>query len=288
MSWDLSFDWIQFPWNRENLRVLLSPYFDFGIYRLQLHCCHNKTTTFMRGNTLLYQKHCFMFLIFWIRYSVWVIESIHNAMISSKNIDVYEETTTSFLPFNNPDHGNGSDKAIGSAGRSLQLEIIINIFVWTMCIVTILGNGLVIAVFAADNEVRSKVSNMYILNLAVPDFIVGINSLVFNNLYRMYGVWYYGEQVCKTYLIIDWATTTVSIGAIVLISYDRYVLVTKGLEYDKIQTQRKFYITSITLWTICFIRLWFPTLRMIIGEKSRQTTIRWSAVFHLNIYSKLS
>ena len=72
----------------------------------------------------------------------------------------------------------------------------------------------------------------------------------------MYGVWYYGEQVCKTYLImiIDWATSTVSVCAIVLISYDRYVLVTKGLEYDKIQTRRKFYITSITLLTICFIR----------------------------------
>ena len=78
-------------------------------------------------------------------------------MTSAETIYVYDKTTTSFLTLNDPDHGNGSDKAIGNAGRGFQLEIIINIFVWTMFIVTILGNGLVIVVFATDAEVRSEV-----------------------------------------------------------------------------------------------------------------------------------
>ena len=133
-------------------------------------------------------------------------------------------------------------------GRPPWTEILINIVVWTICLLTIVGNGLVILAFIVDRRVRDKVSNLYILNLAIADFLVGINSLVFNNLYRVTWVWHYGEHVCKMWLILDWATGTIVVWAIVLISYDRYVLVTKGLEYDKIQTRRKFLTLSVALW----------------------------------------
>ena len=63
----------------------------------------------------------------------WFMESALSVMTPAETIDVYDETTTSFLA----SHGNCSNKAIGSAGRSLQLEITTNIFVWIMCIVII-------------------------------------------------------------------------------------------------------------------------------------------------------
>ena len=134
------------------------------------------------------------------------------------------------------------------------LEVIINIVIWSMCISTIVGNALVIAAFIRFPYIRNKVANLYILNLSLSDFVIGCVSLSLNNLYRQTGRWRFGEAACKFWLVVDWASCFVSVWAIVLISYDRYVLVTKGLEYDKCQTRRKFCILSGLTWIGCFIR----------------------------------
>ena len=134
-------------------------------------------------------------------------------------------------------------------------EIFISFVVWSMCCFTILGNALIIATFVLDGKVRRKVSNLYILNLAICDFLIGLNSLLFNNLYRHVGIWIYGEAVCKTWLVLDWTASIVSVWAIVLISYDRYVLVTRGLAYDRIQTRRKFCCLAGSVWVIFGLRI---------------------------------
>jgi hypothetical protein len=83
------------------------------------------------------------------------------------------------------------------------LEIIINIIIWIMCIFTVLGNALVIAAFIKFRTIRNKVSNLYILNLSMSDFIIGCVSLSLNNLYRKTGIWHFGEAVCKFWLVVD-------------------------------------------------------------------------------------
>ena len=174
-------------------------------------------------------------------------------------------------------------------GRPFWLELIINTTVWIICLVTIVGNSLVILVFILDERVRSKVSNLYIFNLALADFFVGINSLVFNNLYRISWVWHFGEHVCKIWLILDWTTATVAIWAIVLISYDRYVLVTKGLEYDKIQTRRKFNILSALLWTICLLRYAVPNIAydFWLGYPSYDYSVECGVIFEYLLWVEI-
>ena len=134
------------------------------------------------------------------------------------------------------------------------LEIIITIIIWVVCIFAVLGNGLVIATFIRYRDIRNKVANLYILNLSLSDFLVGCIGLLMANLYRQTGIWRFGEVACKFWLIVDWGACFVSVWAIVLISYDRYVLVTKGLEYNKYQTKRKFWILSGITWIACFLR----------------------------------
>ena len=56
---------------------------------------------------------------------------------------------------------------------------------------------------------------------------------------------------------MDFSQCTVSVWAVVLISHDRYMLVTKGLEYDKLQTYRRFLILSSLLWVISYSRYVF-------------------------------
>ena len=160
----------------------------------------------------------------------------------------YNDTDTSFL-------GGESDMNILWRGNHGKIaEVFINVVVWSICSLTIIGNALIIAVFVVDGKVRGKVSNLYILNLAICDFLIGSISLVLHNIYRYYGVWNYGKPLCMIYLVVDWTATIVSVWAIVLISYDRYVLVTKGLAYDKIQTRRKFCYLGGSIWVIYVLR----------------------------------
>ena len=179
---------------------------------------------------------------------------------------------------------------VSSGGRSPWAEILITFVVWTICLLTIVGNGLVILTFIVDRRVREKVSNLYILNLATADFLVGVNSLVFNNLYRATWVWHYGEHVCKMWLILDWTTASVAVWAIVLISYDRYVLVTTGLEYDRIQTRRKFYIHAGITWVTFLLRYAIPNIAYDYwnGEPSYDYSVECGVIFEYLFVAEIS
>ncbi|XP_072036577.1 histamine H4 receptor-like [Amphiura filiformis] len=143
---------------------------------------------------------------------------------------------------------------ISNASTINGREVFISIILWAMCLFTAIGNALVIGVFIHDRRVRNKVSNLYILNLAVADFFVGCVSLPINYFYRQAGVWPFGEFGCKFWLLIDFTVCFESVWAVVLISYDRYLLVTTGLEYDKYQTRKTFTKFASVTWSISFLR----------------------------------
>ena len=149
----------------------------------------------------------------------------------------------------------------------IKIEIFISLFVWSVWLLTVTGNVLVFASFARDPELRAKVSNLFILNLAFADFIVGTNSLTFNNLWRYYGNWPFGESLCKFWMIFDYTATAQSAFAIVLISLDRYLMVTMKLRYRTFMNRWKAgfsiiftWITSLMFYAIPFIGfdIWGP------------------------------
>ena len=162
------------------------------------------------------------------------------------------------------------------------MEVIIETFLWFLCVITVLGNILVLIVFARDRHLRAKISNLFILNLAIADLLVGCVSIPLNNLYRDTGLWPFGEATCKFWLTMDFSECTVSVWAVVLISYDRYLLVTKGLGYDKLQTYRKFIVLSVLLWVVSYLRYIFAYVGhdLIIGSTVDYTVYCDSDLLH--------
>ena len=153
-------------------------------------------------------------------------------------------------------------------------EIIISILLWLMCLITAIGNALVIVVFIRDRRVRNKVSNLYILNLAIADFFVGSVSLPINYFYRQTGVWPFSEAACKIWLLVDFTACFESVWAVVLISYDRYLLVTTGLEYDKYQTRKTFARFAAITWSVSFLRyFWMFVGYDLFNEPSIDYTV---------------
>nr|XP_054772242.1 histamine H3 receptor-like [Lytechinus pictus] len=148
-------------------------------------------------------------------------------------------------------NGTFFDKESANGHRYSLFQLAILSFIFSVIIaVTVIGNTFVILAYIQDSHIRSTVANMYILNLAVTDFIVGAFSLTFNLSRFISGFWPHGEIICKLWSILDYTVVNVSWLTMILISRDRFLLVTMGLKYQTYQTKRRVGLTLASIWTI--------------------------------------
>ncbi|KFP84630.1 Histamine H3 receptor, partial [Acanthisitta chloris] len=130
-----------------------------------------------------------------------------------------------------------------------------------LALVTILGNMLVILAFIMDRNLRHR-SNYFFLNLALSDFAVGAFCMPLYIPYALTGTWHLGRGLCKTWLVLDYLVCTASVFNIVLISYDRFLSVTKAVLEG---CRAKQGITStpaikmVAIWVLAFL-LYCPAI----------------------------
>ena len=157
--------------------------------------------------------------------------------------------------YDNPSFMTGENKSwSGDHGEDQppEVENLISVVLWWFCSVIVIGNILVISAFVREKELRLKPANLFILNLSISDLMVGVISIPFFNIWELHTeTWIFGEVVCKLWNIVDYTATTQSAMAIVLISFDRVILVSKGLKYRKYITLRLtlFLIVSSWIWS---------------------------------------
>ncbi|NWR40486.1 HRH3 protein, partial [Tachuris rubrigastra] len=113
---------------------------------------------------------------------------------------------------------------------SLGVLVLLAFLMVLLCLVTILGNILVILAFIVDRSLRHQ-SNYFFLNLAVSDFAVGVFCVPLYIPYALTGTWHLGQGLCKVWLVMDYLMCTASMFSIVLISYDHFLSVTKAIFY---------------------------------------------------------
>ncbi|XP_064642171.1 histamine H3 receptor-like [Lineus longissimus] len=112
------------------------------------------------------------------------------------------------------------------------------------------GNFLTMLSFCLDKKLRI-VSNMYIINLAVNDILVGVVSIpLYGTSSLLNHYWPFGYPMCKFYIMVDFIACAGSSTSIMLISYDRYLLVTEGINYSVKQTKRKAGIKIGITWAV--------------------------------------
>ncbi|XP_041453088.1 muscarinic acetylcholine receptor M3-like [Lytechinus variegatus] len=116
--------------------------------------------------------------------------------------------------------------------------------------VTIVGNAMVIAAYFRDKRIRNNVANILILNLAITDFVVGAFIISINTAWIIKDVWTYGEVFCKIWIDVDFVVTMMSTLTMVLISWDRYCLLTMGMRYKTFQTKKRICVILAISWTI--------------------------------------
>nr|XP_015822355.2 trace amine-associated receptor 13c-like [Nothobranchius furzeri] len=136
-----------------------------------------------------------------------------------------------------------------SCKKSMQLHSE-NIFVYVLlsCIsfVTVTLNLLVIISISHFRQLHTP-TNIFLLSLAVSDFLVGLLLMPFRLLLTE-GCWVLGSLMCALFNFISFIITSASVGNMVLISADRYVAICDPLHYQ----------TKVTNWRvkICVCVCW--------------------------------
>ncbi|XP_063023661.1 histamine H3 receptor-like [Melospiza melodia melodia] len=140
-----------------------------------------------------------------------------------------------------------------SSEFSLGVLALLAFLMVLLCLVTILGNMLVILAFIMDRNLRHR-SNYFFLNLAVSDFAVGVFCMPLYIPYSLTGKWHLGRGICKLWLVMDYLLCTASVFNIVLISYDRFLSVTKAVSYRAQQgITSNPTIEMVAIWLLAFL-----------------------------------
>ncbi|NWH45495.1 HRH3 protein, partial [Fregata magnificens] len=142
---------------------------------------------------------------------------------------------------------------------SLGMLVLLAFLMVLLALVTVLGNVLVILAFIMDRNLRHR-SNYYFLNLAISDFAVGAFCMPLYIPYSLTGKWHLGRGVCKLWLAMDYLLCTASVFNIVLISYDRFLSVTKAVSYRAQQgVMSNPVIKMVAIWVFAFL-LYCPAI----------------------------
>ena len=161
-------------------------------------------------------------------------------------------TSYSFSDYNT----TGNSTELVTSGSSLTEAILISLVVAILAVVTIIGNLLVIIAFKIEKQLQT-ISNYFLLSLAVADLTIGLVSMPLFTMYLVIGHWPLGSLFCDIWLSIDYTMSNASAAGLLLISFDRYLSVTRPLTYRAKRTSRKVIMMICTSWVISVL-LWTP------------------------------
>ena len=135
---------------------------------------------------------------------------------------------------------------------SSGVAVLITTIVVLFTVPLIVANGMVIVAFLQDSQLRMT-RNYYIFNLAVADLIIGVFVIPFYTTTIWTWTWTFGRHMCTLWNIIDDTTLTVSHYSILLISYDRYLLVNDALLYNANEIPRRAITRISVTWVIVVV-----------------------------------
>uniref|UniRef100_A0A8C5WQB5 Histamine H3 receptor n=1 Tax=Laticauda laticaudata TaxID=8630 RepID=A0A8C5WQB5_LATLA len=165
------------------------------------------------------------------------------------------------------------------------VTVLLAILMGFLVLVTVLGNALVILAFVVDKSLRTQ-GNFFFLNLALADFLVGGFCIPLYIPYILTDEWKFGKGVCKLWLVVDYLVCTASGFNIVLISFDRFVSVTRAVSY-RVQKgiTRTTVVKMVTVWIAAFL-LYGPAIISweYIAQQSIIPENKCYAEFHYNWY----
>ncbi|KAA0192340.1 5-hydroxytryptamine receptor 1 [Fasciolopsis buskii] len=125
----------------------------------------------------------------------------------------------------------------------------LGIFLGLITVITIGGNLLVVLAVSLVKKLRTP-SNFLIVSLAVSDVLVGVTVMPFAEFAQLVGLWPLGETLCDMYIVFDVLLCTASILNLCAISIDRYLAITRPLQYAAKRTPKRMMLMIAVVWVV--------------------------------------
>ncbi|MBN3292140.1 DRD1C protein, partial [Polypterus senegalus] len=122
---------------------------------------------------------------------------------------------------------------------------------------TLLGNTLVCAAIIKFRHLRSKVTNFFVISLAVSDLLVAVLVMPWRAVTEVAGFWPFGK-FCDIWVAFDIMCSTASILNLCIISVDRYWAIASPFRYERKMTQRVAFVMIGVAWTLSILISFIP------------------------------
>ncbi|XP_053678037.1 uncharacterized protein LOC128728435 [Anopheles nili] len=201
-------------------------------------------------------------------------ENVSTAIVEAYNLtggSLGGTSTVSTLP------GPGSHAGRGGEG-SFQNQLIIPLYA-IIFLLSVVGNLLVILTLAQNKRMRT-VTNVYLLNLAISDLLLGVFCMPFTLAGQVLRRFVFGSVMCKLIPYFQAVSVSVAVWTLVAISLERYFAICRPLSSRRWQTQFHAYKMIALVWTLsllansplCYVQRLQPVLR--VGRTTGQMKCR--------------
>ncbi|XP_069016019.1 D(5)-like dopamine receptor [Embiotoca jacksoni] len=139
----------------------------------------------------------------------------------------------------------------------LSLRALTGCVLCVLIVSTLLGNTLVCAAVIKFRHLRSKVTNSFVISLAVSDLFVAVLVMPWRAVSEVAGVWLFG-RFCDTWVAFDIMCSTASILNLCIISMDRYWAISSPFRYERKMTRRFAFLMIGVAWTLSILISFIP------------------------------
>ncbi|KAJ8396976.1 hypothetical protein AAFF_G00012990 [Aldrovandia affinis] len=122
---------------------------------------------------------------------------------------------------------------------------------------TLLGNALVCAAVVKFRHLRSKVTYVFVVSLAVSDLFVAVLVMPWRAVAEVAGFWPFGG-FCEVWVAFDIMCSTASILNLCIISVDRYWAIASPFRYERKMTRRAALVMIGVAWTLSVLISFIP------------------------------
>uniref|UniRef100_A0A4W5L2V2 D(1A) dopamine receptor n=1 Tax=Hucho hucho TaxID=62062 RepID=A0A4W5L2V2_9TELE len=141
--------------------------------------------------------------------------------------------------------------------RDSSKRVLTGCFLFALILTTLLGNTLVCVAVTKFRHLRSKVTNFFVISLAISDLLVAILVMPWKAATEIVGFWPFGA-FCNVWVAFDIMCSTASILNLCVISVDRYWAISSPFRYERKMTPKVAFIMISVAWTLSVLISFIP------------------------------
>ncbi|GCB74100.1 hypothetical protein scyTo_0003187 [Scyliorhinus torazame] len=156
------------------------------------------------------------------------------------------------------------------AEQDSSFRVLTGCFLALLILSTLLGNTLVCVAVVRFRHLRSKVTNFFVISLAVSDLLVAVLVMPWKAVSEMAGYWPFGS-FCNIWVAFDIMCSTASILNLCVISVDRYWAISSPFRYERKMTPKVAFVMISVAWTLSVLISFIPV--QLDWHKAKASTL---------------